>query len=789
MMKKRLPVLLVMSIFLAMAIIAIPVSSIEAAEEVNITNSEAPQSQWGPSVSVDEDGNFHMIHYYDDGEDYEARYKKLAPDGMIITNREGINPTITGDGRIQWMEIASDDNGDAHIIFSLRMTSNDFLDIYYTQISSTGNVLVQAKKLFSSQNHSSLCDIGADDAGNAYLVWHEISGSPAIYWMKVSSSGAVSQEAQVVSGDLGINGDVNRPRIGVDPSSGTSYVIWEQKANALARWEVYYSSLSPTGIVLENPKSSISSSLYDITQIHTDLDSDENLHVTYIRNDNAVYSVLDTEGNASVDQQTVADSMIGDVLAPDVGVDANDDVYCAYMQRANPSSAWNIYVRKRGASDDGWSLDAQLDPGNVSSFYPRMGAGPKGVGVAYGRGDDVLWNLVTEGSGVTNNPPVAMLTADRHTAEVNETINFDGGSSYDNDEGDQVKEYKFDWGDGQDTGWVTTAAVPYTYGEPGNYTVQLWVKDNQSLQCEEPDTLQITIISDTANKPPQAVLVADKQDVSTGETVTFDGGASTDPDGQVEMYNFNFGDGKTTGWGDGSIKTHKYTQKGEYHATLQVKDDQGKVSDNTAKVVINVGIVNTPPMAIIESILPNPAKEGEDVSFKGYGLDDEGTIEGYEWTSNKDGKLSSQAVFTVDTLSPGTHQIIFKVKDNGGLWSDENVHTLTVVPNERPTIQDNTDLAVTDTESEVEFRCTYIDEENDKPTSAKLVYALGEQTWEEFLDPEDLYDNDCSDGKDYHAYVTITEEGTYQYWFVFLNPKNGEVKSQEGDGEEKEIER
>jgi len=143
MIRSRTLVLLVSAIFITI-LIGIPVASMEPAGEVNITASGEGVSQWGPSVAVDGDGNFHMVHYYNDGEDYEARYKKLAPDGMIVTNREGINPAIVGDGTIRWMEIATDQNGDAHIVLSMRLTSNDFYDIYYTKISSAGSVLVQA---------------------------------------------------------------------------------------------------------------------------------------------------------------------------------------------------------------------------------------------------------------------------------------------------------------------------------------------------------------------------------------------------------------------------------------------------------------------------------------------------------------------------------------------------------------------------------------------------------------------------------------------------------------------
>jgi hypothetical protein len=95
-----------------------------------------------------------------------------------------------------------------------------------------------------------------------------------------------------------------------------------------------------------------------------------------------------------------------------------------------------------------------------------------------------------------------------------------------------------------------------------------------------------------------------------------------------------------------------------------------------------------PPQAVIDSIAPNPAQQGEAVTFQGHGTDD-GTIQSYVWESSLDGVLGTSATFTSSTLSAGTHTISFKVRDNDGLWSAPATQSLVIQSNAAQTIIDN----------------------------------------------------------------------------------------------------
>jgi hypothetical protein len=89
---------------------------------------------------------------------------------------------------------------------------------------------------------------------------------------------------------------------------------------------------------------------------------------------------------------------------------------------------------------------------------------------------------------------------------------------------------------------------------------------------------------------------------------------------------------------------------------------------------------NQPPTAYIDSVSPTNVAPGETVTFTGHGIDPDGTIGAYNWRSSRDGDLSTAASFETSSLSPGTHTIWFKVQDNDGVWSNEVLATVIVVP-------------------------------------------------------------------------------------------------------------
>jgi PKD repeat protein len=74
------------------------------------------------------------------------------------------------------------------------------------------------------------------------------------------------------------------------------------------------------------------------------------------------------------------------------------------------------------------------------------------------------------------------------------------------------------------------------------------------------------------NLPPSANATVSKTEAKINETLTFDASNSSDPDGQITAYLWNFGDGNSS---NQKIVTHAYSRAGTYTASLTVTDDAG----------------------------------------------------------------------------------------------------------------------------------------------------------------------------------------------------------------------
>lgn len=103
------------------------------------------------------------------------------------------------------------------------------------------------------------------------------------------------------------------------------------------------------------------------------------------------------------------------------------------------------------------------------------------------------------------------------------------------------------------------------------------------------DAGQLYIWVDNASKvenlAPTAIAVANPTSGYAPLAVSFDGSRSTDPDGKIVSYSWDFGDGYT---GTGATASHTYTAKGTYTARLTVADDKGATATTSVTVTVDV---------------------------------------------------------------------------------------------------------------------------------------------------------------------------------------------------------
>jgi PKD repeat protein len=227
--------------------------------------------------------------------------------------------------------------------------------------------------------------------------------------------------------------------------------------------------------------------------------------------------------------------------------------------------------------------------------------------------------------------------------------------------------------------WNTTGVAPDSY----TITAEAILAGDEDLTNNQKTRLiRVTV-------PPLASFTFSPSEPIVAGTVTFNASASSDPDGTIVSYAWNFGDGNN---GTGVITTHNYTVAGTYTVNLTVTDEDGLTDTFTTDVTVvlhDVAITNV-------TASTDTATIGEKVSIN-VTVANEGTeTETFTVTVYYDNTLIGTQ--TVTELASGASQKLTFSWDT----SDVNAGTYTIkavaatVPGETDTVDNtNTDVTVT----------------------------------------------------------------------------------------------
>lgn len=151
----------------------------------------------------------------------------------------------------------------------------------------------------------------------------------------------------------------------------------------------------------------------------------------------------------------------------------------------------------------------------------------------------------------------------------------------------------------------------------------------------------------SSGSKPQAQFSVSRTSPSVGQTVTFDGSSTTDPDGDRLSFAWDFdGDGNddTTG----RTATHSYDSAGTYTATLTVVDDTGERASASKTISVSSGDTSAP--AISAFSVTNPSGQEVTVSF-----DADEQLAGIDVAiSNTESGTLTRSEFS-ETVSSGTY--------------------------------------------------------------------------------------------------------------------------------------
>jgi PKD repeat protein len=168
-----------------------------------------------------------------------------------------------------------------------------------------------------------------------------------------------------------------------------------------------------------------------------------------------------------------------------------------------------------------------------------------------------------EGAG---QPPVAQfaITCAGMACEVDGSASSVAGAS--------ITSYAWNWGDGSTTSGVTSS---HTFLAEGAQTVTLTVTSSRGATSQVSQLVSV--------EAPNVGPVASFTTTCTLLDCTFDASGSSDPDGSIVAWDWQFGE---TGTGAGATAPHTFAAPGTYQVTLTVTDDEGALSEKTESVKV-----------------------------------------------------------------------------------------------------------------------------------------------------------------------------------------------------------
>ena len=326
---------------------------------------------------------------------------------------------------------------------------------------------------------------------------------------------------------------------------------WEYAGSDITGFKIYHNNT----LLCEIPESTAREYSYE-----TELTGSDTFTINAIHSDNSEVSVLNPTA--------IADSNNGPVvnmLAAAITVDPSQGTIPFSTLFDGSGSSGTI-------ADYEWSFGDGSTGNGMSAGHTYELAGTYSVTLTVydTAGNSSRYTTILTATEITipPAPPSAIISSSSAIGDAPLAVIFDGSSSTSNQS--QIISYSWDFGDGSTAGGVN---VSHNYTEPGNYQTVLTVTDETGLSSQATTPVIINAPPPPINEPPLAVLAVSEFQGKAPITITFSAADSTDSDGTITDYLWDFGDGSSA---TGTTVEHSYTEAADYTVTLQVQDDGGE---------------------------------------------------------------------------------------------------------------------------------------------------------------------------------------------------------------------
>ncbi len=264
--------------------------------------------------------------------------------------------------------------------------------------------------------------------------------------------------------------------------------------------------------------------------------------------------------------------------------------------------------------------------------------------------------------------PVARAGGDR-TVETGDVFVLDGGKSTDID--GNVVSYRWRLPDGRID---NRTRFPYAIFDPGNHRIDLTVTDDSGFDTNVTHDSVVIAVGPKTNIRPTADA-GRPVETTVGEIVAFDASASSDEDGSLITYHWDYDNGKG---GDGVRASHTFLEPGIYDVRLTVVDDSGAENDvatATRRVIVSPGKNALPGVEL-------PAKRtgfvDEPLTFDASSANDrDGNIVSYGWDFG-DGTTAGGALVEHTYVTAGAYTAVLTLRDNSSGLTDFSTREIAV---------------------------------------------------------------------------------------------------------------